>query len=160
MPFHQQVLVKTWFQKQSSGGVLLKNILKNFTKFTWKHQCQSLFATLLKKALAQVLSCEFCEIFKNIFISRTPPVSAPICSDLFLYVLFMMNIFSVFSRSSFLYIFDKSSLTKHYFLYLTATILYIRNYNKSSQNKKHRNSFTSFMFTTSFDFFNNRNSIR
>ena len=30
-------------------------------------------ATLLKKALAQVFSCEFCEIFKKIVFHRTPP---------------------------------------------------------------------------------------
>ena len=53
-----------------------KVFLKNFFKFTGKHLCQSLFlnkveglktATLLKKRQAQVFSCEFCEIFKNIF---------------------------------------------------------------------------------------------
>ena len=46
--------------KQSPGGVLWKRFLKNFTKFTGKHLCQSLFfnkvaglrsATLLKKRL-------------------------------------------------------------------------------------------------------------
>ena len=45
-------------QKQSTGGVLLKAVLRNFTKFTGKHLCQSLFfnqvagltpATLFKK---------------------------------------------------------------------------------------------------------------
>ena len=46
-------------QRQSSRGILLKGVLKNFTKFTGKHLCQSLFlnkvagrpATLLKKRL-------------------------------------------------------------------------------------------------------------
>ena len=33
-------------------------------------------ATLLKKTLAQVFSCEFCEISKNIYSYRTPPVAA------------------------------------------------------------------------------------
>ena len=34
-------------------------------------------ATLLKKqTLAQVFSCEFCEISKNTFFHRTPPVAA------------------------------------------------------------------------------------
>ena len=44
-----------------------KGVLRNFSKFTGKHLCQSLFfnkgagwpATLLKKRLAQVFSCEF-----------------------------------------------------------------------------------------------------
>ena len=29
-----------------------------------------------KETLAQVFSCEFCEIFKNTFIHKTPPVAA------------------------------------------------------------------------------------
>ena len=33
-------------------------------------------ATLLKKSLAQVFSYEFCEISKNTFRYRTPPVAA------------------------------------------------------------------------------------
>ena len=41
------------------------SVLKNFTKFTGKHLCQSLF--FKKETLAQVLPCEFCEIFKNTF---------------------------------------------------------------------------------------------
>ena len=55
-----------------------KGVLKNFAKFTGKHFCQSLFfnkvleawrpATLFKKmTLAQVFSCEFCEISKTLF---------------------------------------------------------------------------------------------
>ena len=51
-----------------------KGVLRNYAKITGKHLCQSIFfnkvagrsSTLLKKeALAQVFSCEFCEIFKN-----------------------------------------------------------------------------------------------
>ena len=41
------------------------NVLKNLTKFTGKHFCQSLF--FKKETLAQVFPCEFCEIFKNTF---------------------------------------------------------------------------------------------
>ena len=33
-------------------------------------------ATLLKETLAQVFSCEFCEISKNTFFYRTPPKAA------------------------------------------------------------------------------------
>ena len=60
-----------------------KGVLRNFAKFTGKHLCQSLFfnkvaglrpATLLKKeTLAQVFSCELCEVSKNTFFYRTPP---------------------------------------------------------------------------------------
>ena len=67
--------------RSSTGSVLWKKVLlKNFLKFTGKHLCQSLFlnkveglktATLLKKRQAQVFSCEFCEIFKNIFSQST-----------------------------------------------------------------------------------------
>ena len=63
-----------------------KGVLRNFTKFTGKHLCQSLFfnkvadlkpATLLKKeTLAQVFSCEFCKISKSTFFHRTPLVAA------------------------------------------------------------------------------------
>ena len=81
-----------------------KGVLRNFTKFTGKHLCQSLFfnkvsglftgkhlcqslsfnevagprpATLLKKeTLVQVFACEFREISKNTFSYRTPLVAA------------------------------------------------------------------------------------
>ena len=50
-----------------------KGVLRNFTKFTGKHLCQSFFlnkvaASFIKKeTLAQVFSCEFCEISKSTF---------------------------------------------------------------------------------------------
>ena len=63
-----------------------KRVLGNFTKSTGKHLCQRLFlnkvaglwpvALLKKKYLALVFSCEFCEISKNTFSYRTPPVAA------------------------------------------------------------------------------------
>ena len=40
-----------------------KDVLKIFTKFTGKHLCQSPF--IKKETLAQMFSCEFCEISKN-----------------------------------------------------------------------------------------------
>ena len=49
-----------------------EGVFKSFTKFAGKHLCQSF---LLKKRLAQVFSCEFCEIFKNTFFYRTPQVA-------------------------------------------------------------------------------------
>ena len=49
-----------------------KGILRNFAKFTGKHLCQSLFFN----KVAQVFSYEFCEISKNTFFHRTPPVDA------------------------------------------------------------------------------------
>ena len=62
-----------------------KGVLKNFAKFTGKHLCQSSFFNkvaglrrnfIKKETLAQVFSCEFCEIFRNTFFCRTPLVAA------------------------------------------------------------------------------------
>ena len=63
-------------------------VRKNFTKFTGKHLCMSLFfnkvAGLRPSGLqiyynetpTQVFSCEYCQIFKNSFFNRTPLVAA------------------------------------------------------------------------------------
>ena len=59
-----------------------KGALRNFPKVTGKHLCQSLFFNkvagnfIKKETLAQVFSCEFCEISKNAFSYRTTPVAA------------------------------------------------------------------------------------
>ena len=49
-----------------------KGVLKNFAKFTGKHLCQSLFFNnfIKKDSVAQVLSCEFNEIFKKTFFTE------------------------------------------------------------------------------------------
>ena len=69
----------TWKQ---SLGVVKKGVLRDFAG---KPLCQCLFfkkvtdlrpATLLKETLAQVFSCEFCEISKNTHSYGTPPVAA------------------------------------------------------------------------------------
>ena len=63
-----------------------KSVLRNFTKFTGKHLCQSLFFNkvgglgynyIKKEILAQVFSCEICEISKNTFF--TEHLSATAC---------------------------------------------------------------------------------
>ena len=61
-------------QSCSVKKVFQKVFVKKFANFTGKQLCQSLFfnkvaATLLKqkKTLAQVFSCEFCEISMNTF---------------------------------------------------------------------------------------------
>ena len=51
-----------------------RGALKNFTKFTGKHLCQSLFRHetcnfMKKEAPTQVFFYEFCEIFKNNFFT-------------------------------------------------------------------------------------------
>ena len=59
------------FYTQSYRCSVRKGFLRNFTNFTEKHLCQSLFLNkvglIKKEALAQVVSCEFCEISKNTF---------------------------------------------------------------------------------------------
>ena len=57
-------------------------VFMNFSIFTGKHLCWSLFLIKLqafkKETPAQVFSCEYCEIFKNTFFNRTPPVAASV----------------------------------------------------------------------------------
>ena len=56
-----------------------KVVVKNFPKFLGKQLCQSLFFNkvagacnfIKKETLAQLFSCEFCDIFKNAFFYRT-----------------------------------------------------------------------------------------
>ena len=61
-------------QKEPTEAFYKKAALRNFTKFTGKHLCQSLFfnvrcmlrpATLFEKRPAPAFTCEFCETFKN-----------------------------------------------------------------------------------------------
>ena len=47
-----------------------KAVAENFANITGKHLCQS-----LEETAAQLLSCEFCKVFKNSFSDRTPPVA-------------------------------------------------------------------------------------
>ena len=56
------------------------DVLKNFTNFTGKHLCWSLF--LLKKTPTHVFCCETSIIFKNNFFYRIPPVAASVRSRL------------------------------------------------------------------------------
>ena len=45
-----------------------KGVLRNFSKFTGKQLCQSLF--IKKEILAQAFSCQFCEISKDPFFTE------------------------------------------------------------------------------------------
>ena len=68
-----------------------KGVLRNFAKFIGIHLCQSAFFnrvaglrpqacnSIKKDTLAQVFSCEFCEISKDTFSYRTLPVAASAC---------------------------------------------------------------------------------
>ena len=64
------------FYRISCPEVLSKeSVLRNFTKFTRKHLCQSLFLITLQASIT--FSCEFYEISKNTFSYRIAPVAAP-----------------------------------------------------------------------------------
>ena len=63
----------------------VKKVFLDISQNSLENTCQNLFfnkvadlrpVTLLKKTLAQVFSCEFCEISKNTFFYRTPLVAA------------------------------------------------------------------------------------
>ena len=73
-------------QKQPPEMFCEKVVPRNFTKFTGKHLCQSLFFNKVakKETLAQVISCEFCEISKNTLFQRTHVVAAStfICNEI------------------------------------------------------------------------------
>ena len=53
----------------TGGSSVRKGVLRNFTKFTGKHMCQSLFfnSFIKKETLARIFSCEFCKTSKNTF---------------------------------------------------------------------------------------------
>ena len=66
----------TGFRSNRPEVFYKKGVLRNFAKFTGKHLCQSLFFNkvagtacnfIKKETLAQVFSCQFCEIFNNTF---------------------------------------------------------------------------------------------
>ena len=63
-------------QKRSPEVFYEKSCSWKFHKIRRKHLCQSLFFNTSlqlykKETLVQVFSCEFCEIFKNIFLQNT-----------------------------------------------------------------------------------------
>ena len=103
------------YSRSSSPEVFCnKSVLRNFEKFAWKHPCQNPFFNkvagaacnfIKKETLAQVFSCEFCELFKNI---------EHLCS--FWYSFFIMLFLFVCSFFLFVIIFsDWFLLGKSYF---------------------------------------------
>ena len=60
-----------------------KGVYKTLLKFTGKDLCRLEAWNFIKKeTLAQVFSCDFCEIFKNAYFYRTSPVAASNVSNL------------------------------------------------------------------------------
>ena len=76
------------FRSSHQWCSMKKGVLRNFTKFTGKHLRQSLFFNKIagkacnfikKETLAQVFSCEFCEISKNTFFTAYLWTTASVC---------------------------------------------------------------------------------
>ena len=57
-------------QKQSSGAALYKRYSYKFRKIHRKTPVPEACNVIKKETLAQVLSCEFCEIFKSTFFTE------------------------------------------------------------------------------------------
>ena len=91
--------------KSSRSRMFFKKVvLKNFAIFTGKYLCWSLFliqlqafrpATLLKRDSNTVVSCEYCKVFINNFISRTPLVAASVISVISVYLTLYPNPFCI-----------------------------------------------------------------
>ena len=76
---------RTGSEAATRGVLLRKGVLRNLAKLTGKHKCQSLFFNKVKEeTLAQVLFCEFWEIFKSTFFTKHVQMtaSAGFCSGL------------------------------------------------------------------------------
>ena len=77
-------MIKVSYRSSHPEVFCKKGVLKDFTKFTEKHLCQSLFfnkvAGLRPGTLIHVVFCEFCEILKNTFFYRTPVAAASVCN--------------------------------------------------------------------------------
>ena len=58
-----------------------KGVLKNFAKFTGKNICTRFCNLIKKETLAEVFSCEICEIFKNIFLTEHLQTTASVPLD-------------------------------------------------------------------------------
>ena len=72
-----------------------KGALRNFTKFTGKHLRPKACNFIKKETLAQVLSCEFCEISKKTFFTLntiTPHYSKTNCKN-FIIIYFSKSLF-------------------------------------------------------------------
>ena len=76
----EKILQKSGYRSSRQEVFCKKSVLRNVTKFTGKHKCQSRNKVaglrLKKETLARVFSCEFYDISKNTYFHRTPPVAA------------------------------------------------------------------------------------
>ena len=65
---HEYLVNRCIVVQKQPPEVFCKGVPKNFAKYTGKHLCQSHFIKI--ETLAQVFSCEFCEISKNTFFTE------------------------------------------------------------------------------------------
>ena len=85
-------LLRTPFRNSHQRCSIEIGVLRNFTKFTGKHLCQSLFFNkVAAQTLAQVFSCEFCEIFKNILFTENFRVTASVKAS-YMFAMVLNNI--------------------------------------------------------------------
>ena len=70
-------------QKQPSKRFFKESVMRNFAELTRKYLCRNLFFDKVKtfnfiknEFLAQVFSCEFCEICKNTFFAGQDQATA------------------------------------------------------------------------------------
>ena len=86
---YNPVVAEAVSQRYSVKKVFLKisrNSLKNTSaRVSFLIKLQGSACNVIKKeTLAQVFSCEFCEIFKITFLYRTPPVAASVVAHVYL----------------------------------------------------------------------------
>ena len=84
--FFKKLIFFWWIKEAVAHTCSVKKLLLEISqKFVEKHLCQSIFFNkvadaacnfIKKETLAQVFSCQFCEISKNSFFYRTPLMAA------------------------------------------------------------------------------------
>ena len=74
---------RTKNQKQPPEVFYEKSVLKKFAIFTGKHLCWRLF--FHKETPTQVISCKYCEIFKNIYCKKHLRTAASVKIPFLLY---------------------------------------------------------------------------
>ena len=79
-----------------------EGVLRSFAKFTGKHLYQSFFFSK-KDTLAQVFSCEFCNISMNSLYYRTPPVAVSVaCFSYFNFMIQKQSLKGILKKNVFL----------------------------------------------------------
>ena len=107
--FNRFGLIFLIFEKSEAAT---RGVLRNFAKFTGKHLCQSLFFFIKKESLAQVFSCEFCEISTNtFFIEHLRTTASKKWPNIFKYSIFYFFVLSIKCITVFNTFYCKSSFS-------------------------------------------------